>query len=188
MSYLSKPVYLNEDARGWQNKEHPVIDWMYDYEQAFDFGDMKQTGPAAWVTDDFVFVHPCGREFRGIAAAWEGTLSTYAPFAAHYHEPQRYVIWETDSGYKLTGVAKMYVKLPAPGESKCKDLEGREWDCVADGAFEFEYVKDASVPKGLKVKRQAIYSDPLGFMSEMVARKIATPDDLFALHSKVVGA
>lgn len=189
MSYLSKPVYLVEDARGWQpaQREHPLINVMYLYEQAFDFGDMKTQGPATWLCDDAVFVHPSGREFHGIAAAWEGVLSTYAPFAAHYHEPQRYVIWETETGYKLTGVAKMYVNLPVPGEKKCKDLEGREWDCVGNGAFEFEYVKDNS-ERGMKLKSQAIYADPLGMMSEMIARKMATSEELFAMHQKITGA
>jgi len=188
MSFLSKPVYLNEDARGWQNTDHPVISFMHAYEQAFDFGDMKTTGPAGWLTDDAVFVHASGKEFCGIQAAWEGTMATYGPFAAHYHEPQRYVIWETDTGYKLIGVAKLYVNLPVPGEKKCKDLEGREWDCVGNGTFEFELVKDASGQKGLKLKYQAIYTDPLGMMSEMVARKMATPDELFAMHNKLAGA
>jgi hypothetical protein len=189
MSFLSKPVYLNEDARGWQNTEHPVIAFMHDYEQAFDFGDMKKTGPARWVTDDYVFVHSSGKEFHGIQSAWEeGVLASYGPFAAHYHEPQRYVIWETDGGYKLIGVAKLYTNLPVPGENKCKDLEGREWDCVGNGAFEFEYVKDKSAPMGMKLRVQAIYADPLGMMSEMVARKMATPDDLFAMHNKLAGA
>jgi hypothetical protein len=188
MSFLSKPVYVNGDARGWQKLDHPVLQFMHDYEQAFDFGDMKTTGPARWLTDDAVFTHASGRVFTGIEAAWQGTLATYAPFAAHYHEPQRYIVWETDTGYRLHGVAKMYVNLPAPGEKACKDLEGREWDCVGSGAFEFEFARDEGGPRGFRMKAQAIYADPLGMMSEMVARKMATPDELFAMHDEMAGA
>jgi len=188
MAFLSKPVYCVDEAKGWQPKhrEHPVIDWMFAYEQAFDFGDMKAGGPDPWMADDVVFTHPSSKVYKGKQEAWEGVLGMYAPFAAHYHEPQHYIIWETDEGFKLTGLAKMYTNLPVPGEKKCKDLEGREWDCVGNGGFSFEYVKDPSGPKGLKLKSQTVCPDPLGMMSEMIDRKMATADDLFAMHKKVV--
>ena len=187
MAYLSKPAYVVDKAEGWnpKHREHPVIDWMWDFEQAFDWGDMKTSGPAPWFSDEFVFTHPSGKVYTGIKASWEGLLEMYSLVAGHYHEPAQYIIWETDNGYKLTGIAKLYTNLPVEGVTKYKDLNGREWDTVGNGGFTFEYVKDASGPKGLKLTSEIICADPLGMMSEIINRKMCTAEDIFALHKKV---
>jgi hypothetical protein len=187
MVYLSKPAYVIENAEGWSAKyrEHPVFDWMADFSHAFDFGDMKASGPTPWLADDIVFTHPSGKVFTGVKASWEGILEMYSMAASHYHEPVKGIIWETDKGYKLMGFVKLYINLPVPGEKKCKDLSGREWDTMGNGAAAFEFVKDASGPKGLKMTSHTLIADPLGIQSEMIARKMCTADDIFAMHKKL---
>jgi hypothetical protein len=189
MSYLSKPAFVVDRAEGWkhaEHREHPVIDWMYDYEREFDEGDMKKTGPAPWHHDDLVFTHPSGRVFNGSKESWEGLLGFYAPLAAHYHEPDQFIVWETDRGYKLNGIAKVYTNLLVPGEKKHKDLTGRAWDTVGNGGFTFEFIKDPSGPKGLKIIGHTLCGDGLGLFSEMVDRKMCTTDEVFALYKKIV--
>ena len=182
MSYPTKPAYIVESCDGWEPKllEHPVFDWMQDHEEAFDWGDMKSGPHTPWHTDDFTFTSPTGETIEGGAPAWDGVVKMYAPLVGHYHEPRWFVIWETENGYILTGSAIMYGNLPVPGDKKHKDLKGREWDVAGPGAFHFEYVKDPSGPKGLKMKAEKIYANVLLLAAEMVKRGMVTADQVFA--------
>jgi len=181
MSYPTKPAYIIESCEGWDPKhlEHPVFDWMQDHEQAFDFGDMKSKGYSPWLTDDFSFTKPNGETISGGAPAWAALLELYSPLTEHYHEPRWGMIWETENGYILAGCAIMYGNFPVPGEKKYKDLKGREWDVSGPGAFHFEYVKDPSGPKGMKMKSQKIYANVLGLAAGMVKRGMITPEQVF---------
>lgn len=181
MSYPTKPAYIIESCDGWDPKhlEHPVFDWMQDHEEAFDHGDMKSGPHTTWHTDDFSYTKPNGETISGGAPAWAALLEMYAPLVDHYHEPRWGVIWETENGYILAGSAIMYGNFPVPGDKKHKDLKGREWDVSGPGAFHFEYVKDPSGPKGMKMKSQKIYANVLVLAAEMVKRGMITTDQVF---------
>jgi hypothetical protein len=159
------------------------MDWMFDYEAAFDWGDMKSGSHAPWHSDDFSFTKSTGVCVTGGAAAWSALLEMYAPFSSHYHEPAFIIIWESATGYELFGWAKIFAKLPAPGEPTKTDLEGRKWDIEAPGAFYFEYVKDPSGPKGLKLKGQKLFADGMPMIGEMVKRGMVTPEQVMAQAS-----
>jgi hypothetical protein len=185
MSYKTVPAYV-QYVRGWeetQNREHPVMDWMFDYEAAFDRGDMKSGPHTPWHSDDFSFTKSTGTCITGGAPAWAALLEMYAPFTTHYHEPFFYIIWETPTGYELIGSAKVFANLPAPGESTKTDLEGRKWDIEAPGAFHFEYVKDPSGPKGLKLKSEKLFADAIPMVGEMVKRGMVTSEQVMAQAS-----
>src|SRR5271168_1416887 len=115
MSLKTLPA-LFVNVKGWDvdRREHPVIDWMFDYEAAFDFGDMKSGPHSPWHADDFSYTKPTGVCVTGGAAAWAALLEMYAPFSAYYHEPSFFVVWETPTGYELFGSAKVFAKLLAP--------------------------------------------------------------------------
>jgi hypothetical protein len=181
MSYTTVPAYI-QHVKGWESRcrEHPVMDWMSDYEAAFDWGDMKSGPHSPWHADDFSYTKPTGECVTGGAAAWAALLEMYAPFSAHYHEPFFYAIWETETGYELFGSAKMFVKLLVPGEQTKTDLEGRKWDLELPGAFHFDYVKDPSGPKGLKLKGQKLFADGIPIVAEMVKRGMVTPEQVLA--------
>src|SRR5438045_2970439 len=122
MSYPTTPAYV-QICNGWEPrlKEHPVFDWMFDYEAGFDWGDMKSGPHSPWHADDFAFTKPNGQTITGGDPAWKALLEMYAPFSAHYHEPAWFVIWETASGYVLVGQANMYGNFHVPGEKTKKD-------------------------------------------------------------------
>jgi len=185
MPFTNKPVYVVDDAQGWQEKfkEHPVIDWQWDFEKLFDFGNLKEEGYQAWITDDFSFTAPYGVTTTGLEAAWAQVKDTYQFFTTYYHEPIEYIVWETETGWKLTGRAFMYVNFPAPleGATKVADLTGKEWDWKAIGMFTFEWVKDPSGPKGIKMKRWDVVADGFPMMNEMVKRGMVTFDQIAAM-------
>jgi len=176
MSFKTVPAYVQHPA-GWPDatREHPAIDFMFEFEQALDFGDLKTQGyPASHLTADFVYkcngtAHPPGKP------SWDKYTADIAGFTAHYHEPLYYVIYETATGWELVGTAAIYVNLPAPGEGKVKDLMGREWDFKMQGAaFHFELVKDASGIKGVKLGKQEVVGDMLALAAELVKRGMVT--------------
>ena len=185
MSFTNKPVYIVDDAQGWQEKfkEHPVMDWQWDFEKLFDFGNLKEEGYQAWLTDDFSFTAPYGATTTGLEAAWAQVKDTYQFFTAYYHEPIEYIVWETETGWKLTGRAFMYVNFPVPleGATKVADLTGKEWDWKMIGMFTFEWVKDPSGPKGIKMKRWDVVADGFPMMNEMVKRGMVTFDQVAAM-------
>jgi hypothetical protein len=177
MSYPTIPAYI-QSCKGWELrlKEHPVMDWMFDYENAFDFGNMKSESHDVWHTSDFYFTKSNGTCVTGGAEGWAALLETYAPFSEHFHEPMWLVIFETPTGYELCGQAKVFANLHVPGEKKKTDLQGRKWDIEAPGAFHFEYVKDHTGPKGLKMKGEKLYADGIPMVGEMIKRGMVTAE------------
>jgi hypothetical protein len=184
MSYSTVPAYI-QHVKGWETRcrEHPVIDWMFDYEAAFDWGDMKSGPYTTWHTDDFSFTKSTGERIAAGAPSWAAVLEIVAPFSAHYFEPFFCVIWETPTGYEFLGLAKIFGKLHAPGEQTKTDLEGRKWDVDAPAASLFEFVKDTSGPKGLKLKSQTLFADGIPMIGEMVKRGMVTPEQVLAQAS-----
>lgn len=77
-------------------------------------------------------------------------------------------------------MAKIFAKLPAPGEQTKTDLQGRKWDIEVPAAFHFVYVKDTSGPKGLKLKSQKLYGDSMPMVGEMIKRGMVTPEQILA--------
>jgi len=181
MSYPTKPAYIVESCNGWEPKyfEHPVYDWLQDYEEAFDFGDLKSGPYSPWHTDDYAYTKPTGETISGGKAAWPAQLEMYAPLAGHYHEPRSFAVWETDNGYIIMGQAYLYGNLPVPGDKKYKDLKGREWDVAGPGGFHFELVKDPSGPKGMKIKCYKLCANVIPLAAEMVKRGMMTADQVF---------
>lgn len=181
MSFATTPAYIYS-IKGWekQYREIPVIDWMFDYEAAFDWGDMKSGPHTPWHADDFSYTKPTGVCVTGGEAAWAALLEGYSPFSSHYHEPFFFIIWDTPTGYGLFGCAKVFGKLHAPGELTKTDLEGRKWDVEIPGAFLFEYVKDPSGPKGLKLKSQKLFADGVPVICDMIKRGMVTIDQVMA--------
>jgi hypothetical protein len=179
MGFPTSPAYI-QHVEGWpeHTREHPLIDWMFDYEKALDFGDMKSGSYAPWHTDDFVFVRSGIPQPAG-EPSWKKLVTAYSIFTAHYHEPSYYVIHETTTGWELIGEAKLYVNLPVSSTAeKVKDAEGREWDLVAPSAFHFLFVKDSSGLKGIKMQKQVIHSSDIGLAKELVKRGMVTWDEV----------
>lgn len=179
MAYPTKPAYIVTCA-GWEErlKEHPVFDWMFDHEAAFDFGTAKQEPYTNWFTDDFTFVDSSGKSTQG-AEAWTALLATYAPLSSHFHEPFFGVVFENEHGFELFGCAKIFANLLVPGEgNKKKDLSGREWDVVSPGAFHFTYIRDENGPKGMKLSEEKLYADGLPMVGKLLERGMVTPEEL----------
>ncbi len=162
-----------------KTREHPVIDWMFDYEKALDYGDMKAGPHTPWHSDDFVYVKNGAASAPG-APSWAKLVGDYALFVSHYHEPAFYTIHETATGWDLIGWANIFANLPVPGD-KVRDALGREWDIKVPGAFHFVYVKDPSGPKGLKLQRQELFVDGVAVGKEVVKRGIATWEQIAQL-------
>ena len=184
MPYPTVPAYI-QSAKGWETRfrEHPVMDWLTDYEVALDTGDMKSGPHTPWHADDFSFTKPTGESFSGGAPAWAAFLEMHAPFKAHYLEPLFFVIWETPTGYDLFGSAHWYGNLHAPGAPTKTDLQGRKWDVVNSAATHIKFVKDPSGPKGLKLQNQVLFSDGSAMLGEMVKRGMVTPEQVLAQAS-----
>jgi len=163
--YLKTPVYFVSDAQGWPDKlrEHPVIDWMRDHELDFDSGDLKSKGMDPFLAKDFVFVRSDGYAATAGEPSWEALKGLYFAFTSHYHQPIQYIVWETEKGHMLSGQAYLFGNFPVPleGAEKYKDLEGRDWDFRGLGAFTFEFVKDPTGHKGMRMTKETICSDAL---------------------------
>ena len=176
MSFKTVPAYVQYPG-GWpeETREHPVIDFFFEFEKALDFGDLKTKDyPADFLTADFV-QQSNGTAYPPGKTSWDRYMAEIAAFTAHYHEPQYYVIHETATGWELTGIAILYVNLPVPGDGKVKDLLGREWDFKMQGvAFHFDLVKDPSGVKGVKIGKQEVVANMMALAAELVKKGMMT--------------
>jgi hypothetical protein len=179
MSYTTFPAYI-QYAKGWETRfqEHPVMDWLSDYEVAFDTGDMKSGPHTPWHADDYSFTKPTGECITGGAPAWAAFLEMYRPFSAHFLEPFFFIIWETPTGYELIGTVRLFGNLAVPGERTQTDLQGRKWDIGAPGATHLKFVKDPSGPKGLKLNSEEVFTDGIPVIGEMIKRGMVTPEQI----------
>jgi hypothetical protein len=192
MSFTNKPVYVVDDAQGWQEKfnEHPAVEWQWEFEKALDFGNLLKEGYQAWLTDDFSYTNPAGISTTGVEASWQQVREMYQFYASFYHEPTEYIVWEIETGWRLAGGAFVYVNFPVPleGATKVKDLTGREWDYKMTGMFTFEWVKDPSGPKGIRLKKQSVCGDSLAMMNELVKRGMITFGQISAMLNEKASA
>jgi hypothetical protein len=180
MSYTTTPALI-QHVQGWDTRlrEHPIIDWMFDYEEVLDSDELKQGGLAPWHADDFVYAKN-GVTAEPGAASWAKLLNDYGPFSAHYHEPEFVVAYETATGGELMGVANIYANFVIPGEQTKTDLKGRTWELKSAAYFHFVWVKDATGPKGLKLQREEIIAGGLLMVNAMMQKGMVTWDQVAA--------
>jgi len=123
------------------------------------------------------YVKSNGESFAGEAAV-AAMQADYALFTDFFHEPTYGTVASNPDGssYRLIGYAKMFVNLPAGagggGEKKYTDLQGRGWECQAQGAFIFDVVKDPAGPQGLRIKFFQMFADPTPILGEAIKRGI----------------
>jgi hypothetical protein len=179
MSYPTIPAYQTR-ANGAErlSREHPVLDFLIDHQEAFDNGNMKTEPYTVFHTDDFTFTKSDGKVLPPGEASWKGWLEGYAPFTEHFHEARYACIYERNGGWEMIGFANVYANLLVSGEKTKTDSSGRQWDVAAPGALFFTCVKDPAGPKGFKVKSMTLYGDGVPVVGEMIKRGMVKPEDL----------
>ncbi|OCK73883.1 hypothetical protein K432DRAFT_387140 [Lepidopterella palustris CBS 459.81] len=179
MPYPTIPAYQTY-ANGAEPRlrEHPVLDFLIDHQEAFDNGNMKTEPYTVFHSDDFTFTKSDGTILPPGEASWKGWLEGYAPFIEHFHETRYVCIYERNGGWEMVGFANVYANLLVPGEKTKTDLSGRQWDVVVPGAFLFTCTKDPAGPKGFKVKSLTLYGDGVPVVGEMIKRGMVKPEDL----------
>ncbi len=186
MSFSTSPVFVLSAPKGWGTPgalSHPATVFLHTFAAAFDSFALK--GPDAdykeYTADGYTFTSPEGEEFVG-DAAWSKVLETYAPFSAHEHQPRFFSVSrnETDNGWLLIGQADVYFDFPVPatGEAKVKDLEGREWDLRVPGMFKFGFVEDKSSKHGLRIKTDTVFADGVPIVKGLIKRGMVGPEIL----------
>lgn len=181
MSYpTTTPAYLSQ-ANGAErlSREHPVLDFLIDHQEAFDHGNMKNEPYTVFHTDDFVFTKSDGTVLPPGEASWKGWLEGYAAFSEHFHDSRYACIYERNGIWEMLGFANLYANLLVPGEKTKKDSTGRLWDVYVPGSLVFTCVKDPAGPKGFKVKTMTLYGDGTSVVGEMVKRGMVKSEDLF---------
>lgn len=179
MSYPTTPAFIAY-TNGAEKRllEHPVLDFLFHHQESFDHGNMKNEPYTVFHTDDFVLTKPDGTALPAGEPSWKGWLEQYAPFTEHLHEARYVNVYEREGGWEMMGVAHIYGNLPVPGEKTKTDLTGRKWDVVVPGAIRFYCVKDASGPKGFKIKSIDLFGDGTPVVVEMIKRGMVKPEDL----------
>ena len=173
MSYPTIPAYQTY-ANGAEPRlrEHPVLDFLIDHQEAFDTGNMKTEPYTVFHADDFVLTKSDGTVLPPGEPSWKAMLESYAPFTEHYHEARYVNIYERNGAWEMVGFANIYANLAVPGEKTKKDSTGKLWDVVVPGAFLFTCVKDPSGPKGFKVTSLTLFGDGLPVVGEMIKRGV----------------
>lgn len=179
MSPSTIPAYVvHIDGSDKRYREHPVLDFLFDHQEAFDHGNMKAEPYTQYHTSDFVFTKSDGTVLPPGEASWKGWLGGYAPFTEHLHEARYCCVYERNGGWEMMGIAHVYGNLVVPGDKTRKDLSGRQWDIEVPGAFLFACVPDPSGPKGFKVKSMTLFGDGTPVVGEMIKRGMVKPEDL----------
>jgi len=175
-TFLAYQAYANGAER--LPREHPVLDFLIDHQEAFDNGNMKTEPYTVYHTDEFIFTKSDGTVLPPGEASWKGWLEGYAPFVEHFHEARSAIIYERNGGWEMVGFAHLYANLLVPGEKTKRDSSGRLWDVVLPGVLLFLVVKDPAGPKGFKVKSMSLYGDGVPVVGEMIKRGMVKPEDL----------
>ncbi|KIW67160.1 hypothetical protein PV04_06432 [Phialophora macrospora] len=179
MSPPTTPAYIvHIDGSDRRHRDHPVLDFLFDHQEAFDHGDMKAGPYTRYHTDDFVFTKSDGTVLPPGEASWNGWLEGYAPFTEHLHEARYCCVYERDGGWEMMGVAHIFANLAVPGEKTKPDRSGRLWDVTVPGAFLFTCVAEPNSLKGFKVKSMTLYGDGTPVVGEMIQRGMVKPEDL----------
>ena len=108
--------------------------------------------------------------------------AVYAPFAAHLHDPEFLVSWETKDGYGMMGIASLYFNLHGPAPEAVTGRDGKKWHGVVQAAYRFFYVKDN---EGFKMKETKIFADLGPVLKTMLQNKMIDGEGLagFVLQS-----
>jgi len=178
MSTPTVPAYVVHISGPEKHREHPVLDFLVDHQEAFDHGNMKTQPYTQYHTNDFICTKPDGTVLPPGEASWKGWLESYAPFTEHLHEARYCCAYERNGGWEMVGFAQIYANLLVPGEKTKTDLSGRQWDVVVPGAFLFTCVADPSGPKGFKVSSVTLFGDGTPVVGEMMKRGMVKPEDL----------
>ena len=102
MSYPTQPAYIHTGDWDTETRSHPAMKFMENFTRnAFDKRSWTTGTPATeWHVPDYTLYKANGEVFHGAEKAWnEGIPGIYAPFAAHLHEPEFCVCWETEEGW-----------------------------------------------------------------------------------------
>jgi hypothetical protein len=179
MSYPTTPAYYAY-ATGAEKlpRDHPVLDFLNDHQEAFDTGNMKNEPYTVFHTADWTFTKSDGTVLPPGEASWRAWLEGYGPFSEHFHEARYACIYERNGCWEMIGFANVYANLVVPGEKTKTDSAGRQWDVVVPGALFFTCVRDPAGPKGFKVKATTVFADGLPVVGEMVKRGMVKPEDL----------
>jgi len=179
MSFATTPAYI-QSANGWEPRlrEHPVLDWMIDYINELDNKDLLSKPYNIWHADDLTVTKENGETLSPGTESWAAVLELFAPLAAHCHEAVWAAIWETPNGWGFVGHARIFANLLLPGEQTKTDLSGRKWDILIQGMYQFDFVRDATGHKGLKLRAEKVFFDPSQMLGLMVKRGMLSPEEL----------
>lgn len=178
MPVPTKPAFIHSGSWDEETRQHEAMAWMEKYTYAVDAKAWNSEPFSNWFTPDSVLQKSTGEVVTGGEAAWKSLREeVYAPFAAHYHDAQFLVTWETETGWEMFGVAALHWNLAVPGDggAKVKDAKGNEWDGVGPAAFNFHYRKTG---EGIRLSKTAIYADPTAAVVAMLKRGMLKPEDM----------
>ncbi|KAF2121008.1 hypothetical protein BDV96DRAFT_683388 [Lophiotrema nucula] len=187
MSYPTQAVFIAEGdkVRTWspEIRKHPAIDWMHHFTTKVFDGRGWDVPATKYALPDFILKKSDGTVVKGAEEGWEADKALYAPFTAHKHEPNQFMMAETNDGWMMSAGADLFVNIhgqPDEGEKKVKDFEGKEWDAVVSAMFRFVYVKvdDEDAYQGIKLRSIEIFSDPLPALGLMLKRGVVKPEQL----------
>ncbi len=102
MSYPTQPAYIHTGDWDAETRSHPAMKFMENFTRnAFDKRSWTTGTPATeWHVPDYTLHKANGEVFHGAEKAWNEEIpGIYAPFAAHLHEPEFCVCWETEEGW-----------------------------------------------------------------------------------------
>ena len=178
MSVPTTPAYILNIDSVETPREHPVVDFLYDHQEAFDHGDMKNQPYTKWQTEDFVLTKPDGTVLPPGEASFKAWVETYAPFTEHLHQARYICVYERNGVWEMFVTANIFADLVVPGKKTRMDLSGRRWDVVIPGSVFFTFVADRNGPKGFLMKSMTIHGDVSIVLSEMIKRGMVKPEDL----------
>ena len=197
MSFPTQPAYVHYGTWDDRSRQHECMKWMYallslpfpqfhlpnssnreEYTNAVDCKVWDTEPSSTYFTPTHTLHKSTGETVSGGDASWSSLRTqVYAPFSQHLHDPQFFVVWETEDGWEMLGVATLYWNLVAPGAgAKVKGRDGKEWDGAGPAAFNFRYVKLED--GGIRLCRTAIYADPTVAVVGMLKRGMMKAEDL----------
>jgi len=161
-------------------RNHPATKMMEIITNRFD--EFNKINPQ-WFAEKASFQNADGSEHHGLEKVLTAVEKAYQPLTSHFHEPQSIMCIKTDDGYKMLGQAKLFGNLPgtpAPGESKVRDKQDREWDIVIPAAWFNWYVEDEKADKelGMVIKRSESTADGSIPLRVMLKRKLISVEEL----------
>jgi hypothetical protein len=175
MSFPTTPAFIVRGDFSHESAVHPAMKFMEDYREDFDF---KRDFSPKWYTSDFTYVPTNGQPIEGRDAAFKALMEFYSMLKATYHEPIYMSVSETDFGYAMVGLARMWVDLPgdaAAEEPKREDKNGRKWDLACPGGYVFHFVPHGD---SFLIKRIEVAADTAPISMGMVKRGVISAKDL----------